>query len=156
MISLLRPLIPGAEHWPRFMRNRSEQFEGRLVMAAVSESPSVLLRNMQGSRFPIAVAHGEGMAHFEGEVQYQSLVSLGGVAMRYVDGYGAPTERYPANPNGSPGGVTGITSMDGRALIMMPHPERVFRTVQNSWHPSHWGEDAPAMRMFRNARSWLG
>jgi len=156
MISLLRPLIPGAEHWPRFMRNRSEQFEARLVMAAVSESPSVLLRNMQGSRFPIAVAHGEGMAHFEGEVQYQSLVSSGGVAMRYVDGYGAPTERYPANPNGSPGGVTGITSMDGRALIMMPHPERVFRTVQNSWHPSHWGEDAPAMRMFRNARSWLG
>jgi len=156
MISLLRPLIPGAEHWPRFMRNRSEQFEGRLVMAAVSESPSVLLRNMQGSRFPIAVAHGEGLAHFEGEAQYQSLVSTGGVAMRYVDGYGVPTERYPANPNGSPGGVTGITSMDGRALIMMPHPERVFRTVQNSWHPSHWGEDAPAMRMFRNARNWLG
>ena len=156
MISLLRPLIPGAEHWPRFMRNRSEQFEGRLVMAAVSESPSVLLSNMAGSHFPIAVAHGEGLAHFEGEEQYQSLVSSGGVAMRYVDGYGAPTERYPANPNGSPGGVTGFTSMDGRALIMMPHPERVFRTVQNSWHPSHWGEDAPAMRMFRNARGWLG
>ena len=155
MISLLRPLIPGAEHWPRFMRNRSEQFEGRLVMAAVSESPSVLLRNMQGSRFPIAVAHGEGLAHFEGAAQYQSMVLSGGVAMRFVDGYGAPTERYPANPNGSPGGITGITSMDGRALIMMPHPERVFRTVQNSWHPSHWGEDAPAMRMFRNARSWL-
>ena len=133
MISLLRPLIPGAEHWPRFMRNRSEQFEGRLVMAAVSESPSVLLCNMAGSHFPIAVAHGEGLAHFEGEAQYQSLVSSGGVAMRYVDGYGAPTERYPANPSGSPGGVTGITSMDGRALIMMPHPERLsdgtkFRT----------------------------
>ena len=121
-------------------------------MAAVSESPSVLLKNMQGSRFPIAVAHGEGLAHFEGAAQYQAMVLSGGVAMRFVDGYGAPTERYPANPNGSPGGITGITSMDGRALIMMPHPERVFRTVQNSWHPSQWGEDAPAMRMFRNAR----
>lgn len=101
---------------------------------------------MLGSRFPIAIAHGEGLAHFGGAAQYQSLVSSGGVAMRFVDGYGAPTERYLANPNGSPGGVTAITLRDGRALIMMPHPECVFRTVQNSWHPSHWGEDAPAMR----------
>jgi len=156
MISLLRSLIPGAEHWPRFMRNRSEQFEGRLVMAAITENPSVLLHDMQGSRFPIPVAHGEGLAHFDNAEQYESLISSGGVAMRFVDGFGEPTEHYPANPNGSPGGITGMTSVDGRALIMMPHPERVFRTVQNSWHPSQWGEDAPAMRIFRNARAWLG
>ncbi len=155
MISMLRSLIPGAQHWPRFLRNRSEQFEGRLVMAAITESPSVLLRNMEGSRFPIPVAHGEGLAHFDDAEQCQALVQSGGVAVRFVDGFGEPTERYPANPNGSPGGITGMTSADGRALIMMPHPERVFRSVQNSWHPSHWGEDAPAMRIFRNARIWL-
>jgi phosphoribosylformylglycinamidine synthase len=155
MISLLQDLIPGADNWPRFVRNRSEQFEGRLIMTAISDSQSVLLSGMQGSRFPIAVAHGEGLADFSSSTQQRALIESGQVAMRYVDSSGHPTETYPANPNGSPGGITGVTTIDGRVTIMMPHPERVFRTVQNSWHPDNWQEDAPSMRMFRNARAWL-
>ncbi|MFP4682569.1 MAG: phosphoribosylformylglycinamidine synthase [Ectothiorhodospira sp.] len=151
MLSRLRELIPGATHWPRFVRNRSEQFEARLSLVEVVESPSVLLRGMAGSRMPIAVAHGEGRADFpEGHDP-----AAAAVALRYVDHHGRATQVYPLNPNGSPGGVTGVTSEDGRVTLMMPHPERVFRSVQFSWHPDEWGEDGPWMRLFRNARVWV-
>jgi phosphoribosylformylglycinamidine synthase len=156
MISLLHDLIPGADHWPRFVRNRSEQFEGRLSLTRVEASNSAFLQGMEGSRFPLAVAHGEGMAEFANSSDLQKLQSAGGIALRYVDNYAEPTQRYPANPNGSPDAIAGISSVDGRVTIMMPHPERVFRASQNSWHPSDWLEDAPSMRMFRNARKWLG
>jgi len=156
MISLLQELIPGADNWPRFKRNRSEQFEARLVMVRVEDSPSLFTQGMQGSRFPLAVAHGEGRAEFQNSDMLNALESTGGVSMRFVDGTGQQAEKYPANPNGSPQGVTGVTSADGRVTLMMPHPERVFRTCQNSWHPDEWGEDAPAMRLFRNARKWFG
>ncbi|MCP3986457.1 MAG: phosphoribosylformylglycinamidine synthase [bacterium] len=149
MLSMLAELIPGADAWPRFLRNRSEQFEARLALVEVTASPSILLADMQGARLPIAVAHGEGRAAVEGEPE--------GVALRFVDGHGHPTERYPANPNGSPGGTTGLTSRDGRFTIMMPHPERVFRTVQHSWAPPEWtAEDGPWMQLFHNARRWVG
>ncbi|MEX0964738.1 MAG: phosphoribosylformylglycinamidine synthase [Pseudohongiellaceae bacterium] len=156
MISLLHELIPGANHWPRFVRNRSEQFEGRLSLVRVERSNSAFLHDMEGSRFPLAVAHGEGMAEFAAAADLEKLRSLGGVALRYVDNYGEQTERYPANPNGSPDAIAGIASEDGRVTIMMPHPERVFRASQNSWCPKDWAEDGPSMRMFRNARKWLG
>jgi len=155
MMANLRDLIPGASHWPRFVRNQSEQFEGRTVMVSVVDSPSVLLAGMQGSRFPIAVAHGEGRAEFTAATQQQVLQS-GTVALRYVDNLGAVTERYPHNPNGSPAGIAGLCNTDGRFTLMMPHPERVFRAVTNSWRDPAWGEDGPTMRMFRNARVWLG
>jgi phosphoribosylformylglycinamidine synthase len=150
MMANLRELIPGAEGWPRFVRNRSEQFEARFVMLEVLPSPSLFFTGMAGSRIPIAVAHGEGRAEFADGVE-RALVAL-----RYVDHRGEVAERYPFNPNGSPGGVTGFTTPDGRFTILMPHPERVFRTVQNSWHPPEWGEDGPWLRMFRNARRWIG
>ncbi len=151
MLAHLRDLIPGAEAWPRFVRNRSEQFEGRLALVEVLDSPSVLLSGMAGSRLPLAVAHGEGRVDFSvGDAAAAQPV------LRYIDGHGRPAATYPANPNGSPGGLTGFTSDDGRATILMPHPERVFRTVQHSWHPAGWGEDGPWLRMFRNARAWLG
>jgi phosphoribosylformylglycinamidine synthase len=156
MLSLLHDLIPGAEHWPRFVRNRSEQFEGRLSLVRVEANNSAFLQGMEGSRFPLAVAHGEGRAEFASDKGLEQLQSASGIALRYVDNYGEQTERYPANPNGSPDAIAGITSRDGRATIMMPHPERVFRASQNSWHPKDWTEDAPSMRMFRNARKWLG
>ncbi|MDD9942681.1 MAG: phosphoribosylformylglycinamidine synthase [Myxococcales bacterium] len=151
MLAALRELIPGAGCWPRFLHNRSERFEARVTMVGVSDSPSVLLRGMHESRMPIAVAHGEGRAHFAGgdlETAYASSL----VAMHYVDGEGRPTERYPDNPNGSPEGIACVTNADGRVTIMMPHPERVFRTAQHSYIPSAWGQDAPFMRLFRNAR----
>jgi phosphoribosylformylglycinamidine synthase len=153
MLSNLHELIPGADHWPHFVRNRSEQFEARFALVEVLESPSILLRGMAGSRMPIAVAHGEGRAEFR-DADQQRAAQLS-MALRYVENDGAVAERYPANPNGSPGGVTGLCSADGRVTIMMPHPERVFRSVQHSWHPPHWGEDGPWMRLFRNARVWL-
>ncbi|MCK8516199.1 phosphoribosylformylglycinamidine synthase [Methylonatrum kenyense] len=156
MLSHLRELIPGADLWPRFLRNRSEQFEARLAQVEVLRSQSVLLAGMEGSRMPIAVAHGEGRVAFTGDSGPRKAASVGLVAIRYVDGHGRPAVRYPANPNGSPDGITGLTTLDGRVTIMMPHPERVFRTVQHSWHPDSWGEDAPWLRMFRNARVWLG
>ena len=153
-LAALRELIPGADHWPRFVRNRSEQFEARLSLVEVLPSPSILLQGMEGARLPIAVAHGEGRAELDaagmGALQQQGLV-----AARFVDGAGQPATRYPENPNGSPEGVTGFTTPDGRATILMPHPERVFRTVQHSWHPDEWGEDGPWMRLFRNARVWV-
>ena len=152
MMSNLREIIPGAAHWPKFLKNKSEQFEARFVMVEVAESPSLFFRGMAGSRMAVATAHGEGRAAFaDAQTQAQALVAL-----RFVDNRGAPTEVYPANPNGSPGGITGLTTADGRFTILMPHPERVFRSVQQSWHPQGWGEDSPWMRMFRNARVWLG
>ena len=155
MVSLLAELIPGAGHWPRFVRNRSEQFEGRLSLVRIEDSPSVFLSGMAASRFPLAVAHGEGRALFAGDGERRKLTENSGVAMRFVNNYGAPTELYPANPNGTPEGITGVCSRDGRVTVMMPHPERVFRASQNSWRPDDWREDAPSMRMFRNARKWM-
>ncbi|MFT7562087.1 MAG: phosphoribosylformylglycinamidine synthase, partial [Flavobacteriales bacterium] len=153
MLSNLHELIPGAEHWPHFVRNMSEQFEARVAMVEVQESDSVFLSGMAGSRMPIAVAHGEGRAEFASEDDINELV--GQIALRYVDNYGQVTQQYPANPNGSPQGITGLTANEGRVTIMMPHPERVFRAVQNSYIPSEdWSEDGAWMRMFRNARVW--
>ncbi len=151
MMANLKSLIPGAENWPHFVRNNSEQFEARFSLVEVLDSPSVLLAGMQGSRMPIAVAHGEGRAEFKLGNQTEGLHT----SLRFIDHDGNATEAYPLNPNGSPEGITGFTTDDGRATIMMPHPERVFRTVQNSWHPDEWGEDAPWMRLFRNARVWV-
>jgi phosphoribosylformylglycinamidine synthase len=155
MMSQLRDLIPGALHWPRFERNLSEQFEARLSLVQVMDSPSILLAGMQGSRIPIVVAHGEGRAQFKDADTQQAVMQSNLVALQYVDHYGKPSEIYPFNPNGSPAGITGLTTNDGRFTIMMPHPERVFRTVTNSWHPAEWGEDGAWMRLFRNARVWV-
>lgn len=154
MLSQLKELIPGADHWPRFVRNTSAQFEARLSQVEVVESPSILFKGMNGSRLPIPVAHGEGRIQFDNPSQ--EAASLEFSALRYVDSKGVATEHYPENPNGSAGGNTAFTTVDGRATIMMPHPERAFRTVQYSWHPDEWGEDGPWMRLFRNARAWLG
>ncbi len=155
MLSTMAELIPGTEHWPRFVRNRSEQFEARVAMLEVQKSPSIFLQGMEGARMPVAVAHGEGLVEFASPADLAALKNAGQVALRFVDNQGQMTERYPYNPNGSVEGITGLTSRDGRVTIMMPHPERVFRTVQNSWHPDEWQEDAPWMRMFRNARVWV-
>ncbi|WP_028916484.1 phosphoribosylformylglycinamidine synthase [Pseudoxanthomonas sp. J35] len=152
MMSQLKDIIPGAQHWPKFLRNRSEQFEGRTSLLEVVESPSILLRGMAGSRIPVAVAHGEGRAEFDSPLDQAAAR----VALRYVDGNGQVATAYPLNPNGSPEGITGLSSEDGRATILMPHPERVARTVNLSWHPAEWGNDSPWMRMFRNARVWVG
>ncbi len=152
MFSQLRELIPGAEQWPDFVRNQSEQFEARLVMVEVTESPSILLSNMAGSRLPVVVAHGEGRASFQSGTAARSVIA----SLRYIDNYGEPAEIYPANPNGSPDGRTGFTTPDGRFTIMMPHPERVFLKQQFSWFPADWKlEDSPWMQLFRNARGWL-
>ncbi len=155
MMSNLHELIPGSEFWPHFVRNRSEQFEARVAMVQVQESASIFLQGMAGSRMPIAIAHGEGHAEFENEEALLEADLSGCVAMRFIDNHGKVTETYPANPNGSPRGITGLTSRDGRVTIMMPHPERVFRAVQNSWQPEEWQEDAGWLRMFRNARVWV-
>jgi phosphoribosylformylglycinamidine synthase len=152
MMAALKELIPGAAHWPAFVRNRSEQFEGRLVMVEIVDSPSLLFAGMAGSRIPIVTAHGEGRADF-GKMS-GSAPSL--VCMRYVHNRGEPTETYPYNPSGSPQGITGLTTADGRFTILMPHPERCFRSVQYSWRPPRLGEDSPWMQLFRNARRWVG
>ncbi len=154
MLSNLKELIPGTEHWPHFVRNRSEQFEARFVMVEVLQTPSILLDGMAGSRMPIAVAHGEGRAEFATAGQLAAVAPQ--VALRYIENNGDVATSYPANPNGSPLGITGLTSTDGRVTVMMPHPERVVRAVQNSWHPDGWLEDAPWRRLFRNARRWIG
>jgi phosphoribosylformylglycinamidine synthase len=148
MLSQLRELIPGAEHWPRFLRNRSEQFEARLNLVEIIDSPSVFLTGMAGSILPIATSHGEGRTEFLSDEDRRAARTV----LRYVDNFGETATRYPANPNGSVDGICGLSSDDGRATIMMPHPERVARTVQNSWHPETWGDDGPWLRMFRNAR----
>ena len=156
MMSNLHELIPGADYWPHFVRNQSERFEARVSMVEVQQSNSILLQGMAGSRLPIAIAHGEGRAEFKNGDQLAQAQHANGIALRYVDNWGQATETYPANPNGSVEGVTGLTNADGRITIMMPHPERVYRTVQNSWYPSQWGEDGVWLRLFRNARAWLG
>jgi len=155
-VSNLKEIIPGAQDWPRFVRNRSEQFEARLALLRIEESPSVLLRGMAGSQLPIAVAHGEGLAEFESDAQQANLEKAGLVAGRFVNHYGAIANRYPDNPNGSPGGMTALTTPDGRVTILMPHPERGFRAVQYSWRPADWDEDGPWIRLFRNARVFAG
>ncbi|MCW9047255.1 MAG: phosphoribosylformylglycinamidine synthase [Gammaproteobacteria bacterium] len=152
MMANIKELIPGAEHWPHFVRNLSEQFEARFSTVEILESPSLFLQGMAGSKMPIAVAHGEGRAEFKGAAD----INASHQAMRFVNHYGEATETYPLNPNGSANGLTGFTTDDGRVTIMMPHPERVFRSVQHSWHPQDWDEDSPWMRMFRNARVWAG
>ncbi len=152
MMALLKDIIPGAENWPRFVSNQSEQFEARSSLVAIPENPSIFMSGMAGSTMPIAVAHGEGRAEFATYKNQQDAI----IAMHFVDNYGVKTEKYPANPNGSPQGIAGLTTEDGRFTVMMPHPERVFRTVANSWHPADWGEDSGWMRLFRNARVWLG
>ncbi len=154
MLSNLHSLIPGSSHWPHFVRNRSEQFEGRFITVEVQDTPSILLQGMQGSRIPIPVAHGEGRAEFHDQAHLNSAEGM--VTMRYIENSGEVAERYPANPNGSPLGIAGLSSADGRVTIMMPHPERVIRSVQNSWYPDGWGEDGPWLRLFRNARVWVG
>jgi len=156
MMAQLKDMIPGAEHFPRFVRNASEQFEARLSLVEVAESPSLFFKGMAGSRLPIAVSHGEGFAEFASQEEAARVNGLGLVTTRFVDNRGRVTETYPANPNGSPFGICGLTTVDGRFTLMMPHPERVHRTVQHSWHPDEWGEDGPWMRLFRNARATLG
>jgi len=154
MMSGLKDIIPGAEHWPRFMRNTSEQFEARVALVEVQKSPSILFAGMEGSRMPVAIAHGEGRAEFS--VDPAVALEEGAVALCYVDNYGELTTEFPANPNGSPFGITGLTTTDGRFTIMMPHPERCFRALQNSWCPDDWDEYGAWMRLFRNARVWVG
>ena len=149
MLSHLRELIPGTDDWPAFLRNRSEQFEARLSLVEITASPSIFLAGMAGSRLPIATSHGEGQAVFRSS----NARSRARVTLRYVDNYGNTAREYPANPNGSVDGVCGLSNDDGRFTIIMPHPERVARTTQNSWHPDDWGDDGPWMRIFRNARA---
>ena len=156
MMSNLKELIPGADLWPRFVRNLSERFEGRFSLVQIQSSPSLLFTDMAGSHMPIAVSHGEGRVEVRDDVHLSNLEASGLITVRYINHFGDVTQQYPANPNGSPNGITAVTSSDGRATIMMPHPERVFRTVTNSWHPDNWGEDSPWMRIFRNARKQLG
>ena len=155
MLERLRDLIPGAGAWPRFVRNRSEQFEARLLMTRIADSSSLFLDGMEGSELPTVVAHGEGRAVFDGDALERATGDRL-VCLRYAAFDGSPAERYPANPNGSEAGVAGVTTPDGRVTIMMPHPERAIRAVQHSWHPPSWGENGPWLRMFRNARRWVG
>lgn len=155
MLAALKDIIPGAETWPTFLKNTSEQFEARVVTVQVNESPSILLKDMQGSRIPVPVAHGEGKVAFTSGEDRKKAEKDGLIAMQYVDNYGKVTERYPGNPNGSPDGITSLTTPDGRATILMPHPERAFQSRQLSWHPANWDEDSPWVRIFQNARAWV-
>ena len=171
MLSQIKSLIPGAQHWPRFVRNRSEQFEARLSLVEILPSPSIVLAGMAGSRLPIVVSHGEGRVAerlpdsqgLHGKAgSAEALIAYASAhpAIRFVDGQGNPAQRYPANPNGSAGGLTGFTTDDGRATILMPHPERIFRTVQFSWLPDAWrdpsfGDASPWLKLFQNARRQL-
>jgi phosphoribosylformylglycinamidine synthase len=155
MMSNLHSIIPGSDYWPHFVRNKSEQFEARFAMVEVLASPSIFFNGMAGSRLPIAVAHGEGFTEFTDAKTVNVVLDRGLATTRYIDHASTPTEVYPFNPNGSPQGLTGFTTTDGRFSIMMPHPERVFRAVQHSWHPDDWQEDGPWMRMFRNARRFV-
>ena len=152
MFAALAPLIPGAQAWPKFTRNRSEQFEARLSLVEVLDSPSLFFKGMAGSRLPIAVAHGEGFADFSQRGDASAVHR----AMRFVDHHGAATEAYPFNPNGSPGGLTAVTTADGRFTALMPHPERVLRNLQMSWTSGDRSAHSPWRRMFGNARVWVG
>jgi phosphoribosylformylglycinamidine synthase len=156
MFALLKELIPGAQHWPRFLRNRSEQFEARLSLVQIEPSPSVLLAGMAGSLLPVAVAHGEGRAQFASGADLEQCEQDGLVAFRYASHGGEQAVRYPANPNGSVNAIAALTTPDGRVTVCMPHPERVYRSVQNSWYPHGAGADSGWMRLFRNARVWVG
>ncbi len=156
MFAALKSIIPGTEHWPRFVRNRSEQYESRFTLVEVLRSPSVLLEGMAGSILPIAVAHGEGYAEFESEAAAQACAKSGLVGFRYVNHHGATATTYPNNPNGSPLGIAALSNADGRVTATMPHPERSSRYVQNSWHPRDVGEYSGWMRLFRNARRFVG
>ena len=158
MMSNLHSIIPGAENWPRFVQNQSERFEARVASLLIEKSPSVLFAGMEGSVLPIAVAHGEGFTEFPSADAAAAFNTSGLVSARYVDNHHRATEHYPLNPNGSPFGTTAITTRDGRVTLMMPHPERVFRVVQQSYVPPAWRgqEDAPWLRLFRNARTWVG
>jgi phosphoribosylformylglycinamidine synthase len=156
MMSNLHSIIPGSDHWPRFVQNQSERYESRLVSLRIEQSPSVLFAGMEGSVIPIAVAHGEGFAEFRDAAAMQACSESGLVVARFVNNHHDVTEQYPLNPNGSPLGMTALTTSTGRVTIMMPHPERVFRTAALSWHPAEWGEDSPWMKLFRNARTWVG
>ncbi|MEO7917481.1 MAG: phosphoribosylformylglycinamidine synthase [Dokdonella sp.] len=151
MLAQLKDIIPGAAAWPKFVRNASEQYEARLTMVEVVESPSILFRGMAGSRIPVVVAHGEGRTAYPADGGPDQIEAC----LRFVDNAGKPTEQFPLNPNGSPQGITGITAADGRVTALMPHPERVFRSVQMSWRPADWGEASPWLRLFRNARVWV-
>jgi len=153
MMSSLKEIIPGASHWPRFVQNRSERFEARTAMLGIGETNSILLAGMSGSKFPIVVSHGEGRVEYDSDKQMK--IASNYAPLTYLDHYGNPTEVYPRNPNGSPGGVAGLTSADGRVLILMPHPERVFRSINLSWHPEAWGDYSPWFKIFENARSWV-
>jgi len=152
MLSNLKSIIPGAHAWPKFTRNKSEQFEARFGMVEVLDSPSIFFDGMAGTQAPLAIAHGEGFADFSLTGDIDAVVK----SLRYVDNRGQATETYPFNPNGSPGGLTAVTTEDGRFTAMMPHAERVFRTVVHSWAPAGWPDESPWMRMFRNARKWVG
>ena len=155
MLADLQEIIPGSQHWPRFVRNLSEQFEARLSLVEVLESPSIFLEGMQGSVMPIVTSHGEGRAEFSSAVDLDQCKENGRLSLRYVANKVGTSVTYPSNPNGSPEGVAGLCSSDGRVTAFMPHPERVHRTIQHSWHPPEWGDDGPWMRMFRNARVWV-
>lgn len=156
MLSNLKSIIPGAEAWPHFVQNQSDRYEGRYVSLKIEESPSILFKDMAGSVLPVAVAHGEGYAEFADRASADTFSESGQVSARFVDGNREPTEHYPLNPNGSPHGMTALTTTTGRVTIMMPHPERVFRSSCMSWAPSEWGQDSPWMKLFRNAREWVG
>jgi phosphoribosylformylglycinamidine synthase len=156
MMSNLKGIIPGAELWPRFVQNQSERYEGRLVSVKIEQTPSVFFAGMAGSVIPIVTAHGEGYAEFASAAAAGKCSDSGLVAARFVDNTHQVTERYPLNPNGSPLGMTALTTTTGRVTIMMPHPERVFRTLAMSWHPADWPEDSPWMQLFHNARAWVG
>jgi phosphoribosylformylglycinamidine synthase len=151
-LAALKDLVPGAAAWPALERNASEQYEARLALVEIVDSPSLFFAGMQGSRIPVVVAHGEGRAQFASPTDRDAVRTC----LRFVGRDGRATEQYPLNPSGTPGGATGFTNLDGRVTILMPHPERVFRSVQMSWRPAAWGEDSPWMRMFRNARVWVG
>jgi phosphoribosylformylglycinamidine synthase len=154
MMSALKELIPGAENWPRFVKNNSEQFEARVALLNLNDSPSIFFKDMAGSKIPVACAHGEGQVEIDANA-FKALQEQKLLAAQFVDFTGKATESYPANPNGSALGSTAFCNADGRFTILMPHPERVFRTVQHSWHPQQWEEDSPWIRMFQNARKWV-
>jgi phosphoribosylformylglycinamidine synthase len=155
MLAQMQALIPGAEHWPRFVRNRSEQFEGRTVMVRVNAGAPPWLADMQDSVIPVAVAHGEGRAEFAAHEDLKRLTDHRQLALQYVDSTHRVTDTYPHNPNGAIAGLAGVTAGGGTVLAMMPHPERVFRNCQNVWQDPLWQEDGPWMRLFRNARRAL-
>jgi phosphoribosylformylglycinamidine synthase len=156
MFAALKEIVPGAQSWPRFVRNRGEQFEGRFSLVEIQSSPSIFLSEMEGSMLPIAVAHGEGRAEFANAADAAAFSEGGLVSARYVEGNRGIASSYPANPNGSPFGIASVTNEDGRVTLTMPHPERSFRYAQNSWRPDGAGEYSGWFRMFGNARRWVG